>query len=78
MFHCQFLFILFIILAKFCIYAFIPCEREVCSRSYIQLMLEEDISSAHGAHIKSPLSISDLTSLELNRRALCALKLHVH
>jgi hypothetical protein len=24
MFHCQFLFILFTILAKFCIYAFIP------------------------------------------------------
>jgi hypothetical protein len=38
MFLCQFLFILFIILAKFWISAFIPCERVVCSHvSYLRL-----------------------------------------
>jgi hypothetical protein len=55
MFHCQFLFILYTILAKFCIYAFIPCEREVCSHSYVQLMLDLDISAhesfVHMVHI---------------------------
>jgi hypothetical protein len=58
MFHCQFLFILFTILAKFCS-MLLYHVREKCVAMYVRLMLDLDISAhesfVHMVHILNHL-----------------------